>query len=256
MVFCASSLSASGSPSRSLRGVSIGPELGEPARLARVRSAYPSAGARAGGAIGAHAAMKYLVPLARANLDDCVRLAKAVAPLGLSNRQIGSSMHLSFRQCEGASSFACAPARPRCTRRGIDTRGEPGGQAPDDLHIVTAVARRAHARPGARRGRRRGGRRTGKRAPRVRNAHEESLRDKKRCDREMAMLDETTRTAILKLHEQGHGTRTIALVLGVSRKRGQEGAGARHERGTPRRPARARRAASGRHLVVICILQG
>src|SRR5882762_9181152 len=31
------------------------------------------------------------------------------------------------------------------------------------------------------------------------------------------MLDETTRTAILKLHEQGHGTRTIARVLGVSR---------------------------------------
>jgi len=41
------------------------------------------------GSIGAHAAMKYLVPLARANEADCVRLADAVAPLRLSNRQIG-----------------------------------------------------------------------------------------------------------------------------------------------------------------------
>jgi len=38
------------------------------------------------GSIGAHAATKYLVPLARANQADCVRLADAVAPLRLSNR--------------------------------------------------------------------------------------------------------------------------------------------------------------------------
>lgn len=41
------------------------------------------------GAIGSHAAMKYLVPLARANDEDCVRLCNAIAPLGLSTRQVG-----------------------------------------------------------------------------------------------------------------------------------------------------------------------
>ena len=41
------------------------------------------------GAIGAHAAMKYLVPLARANSEHCIRLAQAVAFARLSTRQIG-----------------------------------------------------------------------------------------------------------------------------------------------------------------------
>jgi ParB/RepB/Spo0J family partition protein len=40
------------------------------------------------GAISAHAAMKYLVPLARANRADGERLADAVAPLKLSTRQM------------------------------------------------------------------------------------------------------------------------------------------------------------------------
>ena len=31
------------------------------------------------------------------------------------------------------------------------------------------------------------------------------------------MLDQATRTAILKLHEQGHGSRTIARAVGASR---------------------------------------
>ena len=41
------------------------------------------------GDIVAHAAMKYLVPLARAKGDDCVRLAEAIAPHRLPSRQIG-----------------------------------------------------------------------------------------------------------------------------------------------------------------------
>ncbi len=41
------------------------------------------------GAIGAHAAMKYLVPLARANDADCAgALPDAVAPHRLSSRQV------------------------------------------------------------------------------------------------------------------------------------------------------------------------
>jgi ParB/RepB/Spo0J family partition protein len=41
------------------------------------------------GAIGAHAAMKYLVPLARANSEHCIKLAQAVAFARLSTRQMG-----------------------------------------------------------------------------------------------------------------------------------------------------------------------
>jgi ParB family transcriptional regulator, chromosome partitioning protein len=41
------------------------------------------------GRIVAHAAMKYLVPLARANQADCLRLVEAIAARPLSTRQIG-----------------------------------------------------------------------------------------------------------------------------------------------------------------------
>ncbi len=42
------------------------------------------------GAIAPHAAMKFLVPLARANPADAERFADALAPLGLSTRQTGA----------------------------------------------------------------------------------------------------------------------------------------------------------------------
>jgi ParB family chromosome partitioning protein len=41
------------------------------------------------GRIGAHAAMKHLVPMARAKVDDCRRLAEGIAALGLSTREVG-----------------------------------------------------------------------------------------------------------------------------------------------------------------------
>jgi ParB family transcriptional regulator, chromosome partitioning protein len=41
------------------------------------------------GALPAHAAMKHLVPLARANPEACARLVTAIAGQGLTNRQIG-----------------------------------------------------------------------------------------------------------------------------------------------------------------------
>jgi ParB/RepB/Spo0J family partition protein len=41
------------------------------------------------GALHAHAAMKYLLPLARANSEDALRFASAIAGKGLSTRQIG-----------------------------------------------------------------------------------------------------------------------------------------------------------------------
>jgi ParB family chromosome partitioning protein len=41
------------------------------------------------GRIGAHAAMKHLVPMARAKPKDCERLAAVIAPLRLSTREVG-----------------------------------------------------------------------------------------------------------------------------------------------------------------------
>ena len=45
------------------------------------------------GRLVAHAAMKYFVPLARANAADCVRLVEAIVPHRLSTRQIGRLYH-------------------------------------------------------------------------------------------------------------------------------------------------------------------
>lgn len=42
------------------------------------------------GVLSAHAAMKYLVPLARANEQAARQLAEAIAPLGPSSRQVGA----------------------------------------------------------------------------------------------------------------------------------------------------------------------
>jgi hypothetical protein len=42
------------------------------------------------GAIGGHAAMKYLVPLARANEQAACQLAQAIAPFEPSSRQVGA----------------------------------------------------------------------------------------------------------------------------------------------------------------------
>lgn len=49
------------------------------------------------GAIIPHAAMKYLVPLARANAQAAAALARAIAPLRLSSRQVGV-LYAGFRQ--------------------------------------------------------------------------------------------------------------------------------------------------------------
>jgi ParB family chromosome partitioning protein len=100
------------------------------------------------GAIGAHAAMKYLVPLARANEDDCVRLSDAIAPLRLSNRQIGELYATYVSGGIGTRDLLMrAPMMVLEARAEVAAEGEaPAGKLLDDLHIVTAVARRAHAR--------------------------------------------------------------------------------------------------------------
>ncbi len=55
------------------------------------------------GAIPAHAAMRHLVPIARCNRQDCLRLAEAIAGAGLSSREVG----------ELCSAFSQSSARVR-----------------------------------------------------------------------------------------------------------------------------------------------
>jgi ParB-like chromosome segregation protein Spo0J len=100
------------------------------------------------GAIGAHAAMKFLVPLARANEEHVVRLGDAIAPLRLSNRQVGE-LYATY-QSSNAEARELLMRDPMLV---LEARAEiaADGAAPvekllDDLHIVAAVARRAHTR--------------------------------------------------------------------------------------------------------------
>ena len=139
------------------------------------------------GAIGAHAAMKYLVPLARANEGDCVRLCAAIAPLRLSNRQVGE-LYATYV----AGNATARELLLRAPMLVLDARAEiaADGEAPvekllDDLHIVAAVARRAHTRlvRGAIDGVDGNGRETVRLA--CGNAHGEVERLKRRCDREV-----------------------------------------------------------------------
>jgi ParB/RepB/Spo0J family partition protein len=104
------------------------------------------------GRIVAHAAMKYLVPLARAKPEACTQLADALAPHRFTTRQIGRLYQ----------AYVAGPAATQAlvlTDPGLVLRltedAEPGcvrpeASAPDalitDLHVLGAVARRATRR--------------------------------------------------------------------------------------------------------------
>jgi len=99
-----------------------------------------------------HAAMKYLVPLARANEDDCVRLADAIAPHGLTTRQIGRLYQRYLTGPEATRELVLTD--PLLVLRLTDDTSpaplRPEASAPEalltDLHILGAVARRAARR--------------------------------------------------------------------------------------------------------------
>jgi ParB/RepB/Spo0J family partition protein len=102
-----------------------------------------------GGEMVAHAAMKYLVPLARANRADCERFTEAVAGRGLTTRQVGELV-VAYRS-GGASTRALVLSDPllvlkaRC-EASRPVGGEPHSACGDllrDFEVVAAVARRA-----------------------------------------------------------------------------------------------------------------
>lgn len=103
------------------------------------------------GAIGAHAAMKYLVPLARANEDDCVRLADAIAPERATSRQI-KELYAAYAESRevGRELVVKQPMMVlRARAEAAEDRssgGRPLELLLEDLRIVGAVARRGRAR--------------------------------------------------------------------------------------------------------------
>jgi hypothetical protein len=104
------------------------------------------------GHIVAHGAMKYLVPLARAKGDDCVRLAEAIAPHRLPSRQIGRLYQYYLAGPEATRELVLTDPLLvlRLTDEAAPARLRPEVSAPEalltDLHLLGAIARRAHRR--------------------------------------------------------------------------------------------------------------
>lgn len=122
-------------------------------RLALVRDLpEPIHGAVRAGRLAPHAAMKYLVPLARANHTDCVRLVEAITPHRLTTRQIGRLYQVYVTGPEPSRDLVLTDPLLvlRVTEDTPRAPVRPEASAPEalltDLHILGAVARRARRR--------------------------------------------------------------------------------------------------------------
>jgi ParB family chromosome partitioning protein len=104
------------------------------------------------GQLVAHAAMKYFVPLARANAADCIRLVEAIAPHRLTTRQIGRLYEAYVAGAAATRELVLTDPLLvlRVADDGARAAARPEASAPEalltDLHILGAVARRAHNR--------------------------------------------------------------------------------------------------------------
>jgi hypothetical protein len=100
----------------------------------------------------AHAAMKYLVPLARAKGEDCVRFADAIAPHRLTTRQVGRLYQHYVGGLEATRALVVTDPLLvlRLTEDTPPAPVRPEASAPEallhDLHVLGAVARRAARR--------------------------------------------------------------------------------------------------------------
>jgi ParB-like chromosome segregation protein Spo0J len=104
------------------------------------------------GAIGAHAAMKYLLPLARANASDCEALGLALGKLRPTSRQV-AELYAAYTAGNSAvrARVVGQPALVLKARAELDGAGgklSPAEQLLQDLRIVASVARRACRRLG------------------------------------------------------------------------------------------------------------
>lgn len=100
------------------------------------------------GAIVAYGAMKFLAPLARANKDDCLRIADGIAPLAPSTRQM-RELYSAYMAARGESRRKIVenPALYlRVCAENSDPKIEPtsGRILLDDLGMIGSVTRRVH----------------------------------------------------------------------------------------------------------------
>lgn len=103
------------------------------------------------GAIGPHAAMRYLVPLARANERDCEKLAAAIAPFHPSSRDLGvlyttySGGNESMRARVVSDPSLVLRARAEREREGQGD-AKPAERLLEDLRVACGVMHRASGR--------------------------------------------------------------------------------------------------------------
>ncbi len=91
------------------------------------------------------------MPLARANATDCARLADAIAPEKLTDRQVGELHAAYFAGNRKARDLVVSAPIVVLRARDEAARNAPATKTPievllDDLGIAAAVARRAHGR--------------------------------------------------------------------------------------------------------------
>lgn len=102
------------------------------------------------GHIVPHAAMKYLVPLARANEGDCLRLVEAIKDAQLSTRQVGQLYQTYMggndktRELVITEPLLVLRVEQEAQRDSVETSGAAGLLS--DLHAIGALARRACGR--------------------------------------------------------------------------------------------------------------
>jgi ParB/RepB/Spo0J family partition protein len=102
------------------------------------------------GRIVPHAAMKYLVPLARANEEDCLRLVEAVKDAKLSTRQIGQlyqtymSGNDKTRELVVTEPLLVLRVEQQVQKDSAEVSN--GEALISDLHALGALARRAYGR--------------------------------------------------------------------------------------------------------------
>lgn len=148
-----------------------------------------------GGAISAYAAMRYLLPLARANASDCEALAQALGPLRPTSRQVGelyaaySGGSSAVRERVVQQPALVLKARAELARAGGELSAVE--QFLQELRIIASVARRALRRlaGGALDGAAEDER--GRAREQCHEAHFETERLLKRCDRETTKPEET-----------------------------------------------------------------
>jgi ParB family chromosome partitioning protein len=104
------------------------------------------------GGLPPHAAMKFLVPMARAKRSDCVRLAAALADMRPSTRELEAlyaawaSGNKQTRELVVTQPALVLRAREQAVEDGLSRQKTPGCKLCDDFNILVGVSRRARAR--------------------------------------------------------------------------------------------------------------